>query len=465
MEQDAGAARKKARVLVVDDDVDLLALLETGLEDADYEVEVCGSAERALELLEVAAHDIIISDINLPGMSGLNFCSRVVSERAHVVVMVMTAFSSIKSAVEALRAGAYDYLMKPLDLEALIYRLDRVVKEQSTQREVQKLREIVADERGFEGLLGTSAPMQKLYDLVARAGETDASVLVTGESGTGKELVARALHRRSVRSAAPFVPVNCSAIPDTLLESELFGHSQGAFTDARKSRAGLFVEATGGTLFLDEIGEIPLQVQPKLLRALEERKVRPVGSDKESEVDVRLVAATNRDLEAAVEDGSFREDLFFRVNVIHIHVPPLRARGGDVLLLAQSFLERYAARFGKEVAGLSSGSAERLMAYNWPGNVRELRNCIERAVALGRGPEIQVEDLPERVRTHSRAQLVVGSDDPSELAELAEIERRYILHVMEVVAGNKSLAAKTLGLDRKTLYRKLQRYTRSGAVE
>ncbi|NJK32788.1 MAG: sigma-54-dependent Fis family transcriptional regulator, partial [Deltaproteobacteria bacterium] len=225
--------------------------------------------------------------------------------------------------------------------------------------------------------------------------------------------------------------------------------------------SGLFVEATGGTLFLDEIGEIPMLVQPKLLRALEERRVRPVGSDKEAEVDVRLVAATNRDLEAAVEDGSFREDLFFRVNVIHIHVPPLRARGGDVLLLAQSFLERYAARFGKEVVGLSPSAAERLMAYNWPGNVRELRNCIERAVALGRGADIQVEDLPERVRTHSRAQLVVGSDDPSELAELAEIERRYILHVMEVVGGNKSLAAKTLGLDRKTLYRKLERYARS----
>ena len=455
-------ARSKARVLVVDDDVDLLALLEAGLEDGGYEVEVCGSAERALEMLEVAAHDIILTDVNLPGMSGLDFCSRVVSERGNVVVMIMTAFSSIKSAVTALRAGAYDYLMKPLDMEALVHRLDRVVKERETQREVQKLREIVAEERGFEGLLGTSAPMQKLYDLVARAGETDASVLVTGESGTGKELVSRALHRRSVRSAAPFVPVNCSAIPDTLLESELFGHAQGAFTDARKSRAGLFQEATGGTLFLDEIGEIPLQVQPKLLRALEERKVRPVGSDKEFEADVRLVAATNRDLEAAVEDGSFREDLFFRVNVIHIHVPPLRARGGDVLLLAQSFLERYAARFGKDVVGLGSGAAERLMAYNWPGNVRELRNCIERAVALGRGADIQVEDLPERVRTHSRAQLVVGSDDPSELAELAEIERRYILHVMEVVGGNKSLAAKTLGLDRKTLYRKLQRYARSG---
>jgi DNA-binding NtrC family response regulator len=458
------ADRGKGRVLVVDDDVDLLSLLEAGLEQGGYEVEVCGSAERALELLEVSPFDVVVTDINLPGMSGLDFCSRVVSERGNsLAVLVMTAFSSIKSAVAALRAGAYDYLMKPLDVDALIHRLDRIGKEQDTQREVRRLREIVAQERGFEGLLGTSAPMQKLYDLVARAAETDASVLVTGESGTGKELVARALHRRSSRSVGPFVPVNCSAIPDQLLESELFGHAQGAFTDARRARSGLFVEATTGTLFLDEIGEIPMLVQPKLLRALEERRVRAVGADKEVEVDVRLVAATNRDLEAAVEDGSFREDLFFRVNVIHIHVPPLRARGGDVLLLAQSFLERYAARFGKEVVGLSPGAAERLMAYDWPGNVRELRNCLERAVALGRGRDIQVEDLPERVRTHSRTQLVVGSDDPSELAELAEIERRYILHVMEVVGGNKSLAAKTLGLDRKTLYRKLERYAKTDA--
>ena len=458
------ADRGKGRVLVVDDDVDLLSLLEAGLEHGGYEVEVCGSAERALELLEVSPFDVVVTDINLPGMSGLDFCSRVVSERSNsLAVLVMTAFSSIKSAVAALRAGAYDYLMKPLDVDALVHRLDRIGREQDTQREVRRLREIVAQERGFEGLLGTSAPMQKLYDLVARAAETDASVLVTGESGTGKELVARALHRRSSRSAGPFVPVNCSAIPDQLLESELFGHAQGAFTDARRARSGLFVEATSGTLFLDEIGEIPMLVQPKLLRALEERRVRAVGADKEAEVDVRLVAATNRDLEAGVEDGSFREDLFFRVNVIHIHVPPLRARGGDVLLLAQSFLERYAARFGKEVVGLSPGAAERLMAYDWPGNVRELRNCLERAVALGRGRDIQVEDLPERVRTHSRTQLVVGSDDPSELAELAEIERRYILHVMEVVGGNKSLAAKTLGLDRKTLYRKLERYAKADA--
>ncbi len=452
-------------MLVVDDDVDLLSLLEAGLEQGGYEVEVCGSAERALELLEISPFDVVVTDINLPGMSGLDFCSRVVSERSSssLAVLVMTAFSSIKSAVAALRAGAYDYLMKPLDVDALVHRLDRIGREQDTQREVRRLREIVAQERGFEGLLGTSAPMQKLYDLVARAAETDASVLVTGESGTGKELVARALHRRSVRASGPFVPVNCSAIPDQLLESELFGHAQGAFTDARRARSGLFVEATGGTLFLDEIGEIPMLVQPKLLRALEERRVRAVGADKEVDVDVRLVAATNRDLETGVEDGSFREDLFFRVNVIHIHVPPLRARGGDVLLLAQSFLERYAARFGKEVVGLSPGAAERLMAYDWPGNVRELRNCLERAVALGRGRDIQIEDLPERVRTHSRTQLVVGSDDPSELAELAEIERRYILHVMEVVGGNKSLAAKTLGLDRKTLYRKLERYAKADA--
>jgi two-component system response regulator HydG len=297
-----------------------------------------------------------------------------------------------------------------------------------------------------------------LYDQLARIADSEASVLITGESGTGKELVAKALHRRSRRADKPFVAVNCAALPDTLLESELFGHAKGAFTDAQAARKGLFVQAEGGTLLFDEIGEMPLAMQAKLLRALEEGKVRPVGGETEVSFDARIIAATNRDLESAVEEGRFREDLFFRVNVIHIELPPLRSRGTDTLLLAQHFLEQFAARSGKEVVGLSKPVAERLLAYTWPGNVRELRNAVERAVALARYDKLAVEDLPEKIRDYQSSQVFVAGTDPAELVPLEEVERRYILHVLDSVDGNKTLAARTLGLDRKTLYRKLQQY-------
>jgi two-component system response regulator HydG len=317
---------------------------------------------------------------------------------------------------------------------------------------------VVEDTRGFGDLLGASPAMQQVYDLLERVVDSESSVLITGETGTGKELVARALHRRGRRSGGPFVAVNCAAMPEALLESELFGHARGAFTDARTARTGLFLKASGGTLFLDEIAELPPALQPKLLRALQERTVRPVGDDTEVPFDVRLITATNRDLDSAVAERRFREDLYFRVNVIHVELPPLRARGSDVLLLAQHSIDRYAAQAGKHVAALSQAAAERLLAYSWPGNVRELQNCIERAVALTNFDRITVEDLPEKIRSYRRSHVVVASDDPSELVPLEEVERRYILRVMEAVGRNKTLAAHVLGLDRKTLYRKLERY-------
>jgi DNA-binding NtrC family response regulator len=295
-----------------------------------------------------------------------------------------------------------------------------------------------------------------LYDQLARIADTETSILITGESGTGKELVARSLHSRSRRREMPFVPVNCAALPDALLESELFGHAKGAFTDARSDRKGLFAQAEGGTLFLDEIGEMPLTMQPKLLRALEESKVRPVGSDQEVPFDVRIVTATNRDLETAIEESRFREDLFFRINVIQLDMPPLRSRGTDVLLLAQHYLEAFATRAAKEVEGLSDAVAEKLINYSWPGNVRELRNVIERAVALTRYNKLAVEDLPEKIREYRSSQVFIGGEDPSELVPIEEVERRYIDHVLRAVDGNKTVAARILGLDRKTLYRKLQ---------
>ena len=323
---------------------------------------------------------------------------------------------------------------------------------------MKTLSEALAQSQGFEGLVGDSPPMQHLYRQLARVAASDAAVLITGESGTGKELVAQALHTHSRRAKGPFVPVNCPALPPTLLESELFGHVRGAFTDARAERKGLFLQADGGTLFLDEIGDFPLDLQPKLLRVLETSAVRPVGSNKELDVDVRVLTATNRDLEAAVEAGHFREDLFYRINVIPIEVPPLRVRGTDILLLAQHFLGHCTARSGKPVTGISEGAAAKLLAYAWPGNVRELRNAIERAVALTCYEHLVVEDLPDKIRTYRQTHLLIGSDNPTELVPMEEVERRYIHHVLYTVGGNKTLAARILGFDRKTLYRKLAQY-------
>jgi DNA-binding NtrC family response regulator len=455
------AERLHGRLLVVDDDDDLRELLVEGLGSQGYDVVGCASAEKGLEALTDHQFEVILADLNLPGMDGIELCTRVIEERPEQVVMVITAFGSMKSAIAAIRAGAYDYITKPFDVEAVGLRIGRVVREQRIRDEARRLRAVVEVKESFGGILGSSAAMQKVYDLLERVSDSEASVLITGESGTGKELVARALHDRGPRREGPFVAVNCSAVPDNLLESELFGHSKGAFTDARSDRMGLFSQANGGTLFLDEIGEIPLLVQPKLLRALEERKVRPVGSNIESDIDVRIVAATNRDLEAAVEEQRFREDLYFRINVIHVDLPPLRSRGTDVLAMAQHFLGRYALQAGKDVRGIAPSAAQRLCDYEWPGNVRELRNCMERAVALTRFTDIEVEDLPERVAKYRRSHVVVASDDPSELVPMEEVERRYILRVVEAVGGNKTTASKILGLDRKTLYRKLDEYARS----
>jgi DNA-binding NtrC family response regulator len=309
----------------------------------------------------------------------------------------------------------------------------------------------------LEGLIGASPAMRALFQRLTKAIETDANVLITGESGTGKELVARALHTRGPRRAGPFVAVDCASIPGPVLESELFGHLRGAFTDARSDRKGLFVQASGGTLFLDEIGEMPLELQSKLLRALQQRKVRPVGANEETPFDARLIAATNRDLEDAAANGRFRRDLYYRINVVHIDLPPLRARGNDVLLLAQHFLTHAAARSSKQIDGLVRSAAEKLLAYDWPGNVRELENCIESAVALAEHDKLTIADLPARIRNHRPGELVVGSD-PKDLVTLEEMERRYVRRVLAAVGGNKTQAARILDVERRTLYRKLQRF-------
>jgi two-component system response regulator HydG len=450
------------RILIVDDDASMCEMLAGDLGERDFSTTTCTSATEALERLGDAEFDAVVTDLQMRGMNGLELCERIVANRPDVPVVVITAFGSLETAVAAIRAGAYDFITKPLELDALVLALERALQHKSLREEVKRLRHAVEESRRVGGLLGTSPAMRTVYGLLDRVAGSQSSVLVTGETGTGKELVARALHDRSPRSKAPFVAVNCAAVPEPLLESELFGHVRGAFTDAQRARTGLFVRATTGTLFLDEIGELPLTLQPKLLRALQERKVRPVGSDEEVPFDVRLVAATNRDLESAVEENRFREDLFFRINVIHIPLPPLRARAGDVLLLAQHFVDRYATQAGKSVKGIAPAAAERLLAYSWPGNVRELENCIERAIALTSYEQITVDDLPEKIRSYRRSHVLVASDDPAELVPLEEVERRYILRVMEAVGGSKTQAAQVLGVGRRTLYRKLEQYGRGG---
>ncbi|MGV3619627.1 MAG: sigma-54-dependent transcriptional regulator [Archangium sp.] len=443
------------RVLLVDDDANLTSTLELGLAQRGYRVVTAQRADIALTQLNTEDVDVVLTDLNMPGLGGLEFAERVAQSHPDTPIIVLTGFGSYESAVAAIRAGAYDFLSKPAKLDSIVIALERAIQHRNLRREVARLRTEASSGSRFEGLVAASEAMQRALDLVSRVSSSQSSVLITGESGTGKEVLARAIHARSGRSG-PFVAVNCAAMPETLLESELFGHVRGAFTDARENRVGLFTEANGGTLLLDEIGDMPLGLQPKLLRVLQERKVRPLGARAEHSIDVRIIAATNRDLESRIEKGEFREDLFFRINVVHVPLPPLRERSADILPLAQRFLKEFANRAGKTVKGLSAPAAARLLAWDWPGNVRELSNVMERAVALTRYDEIGVDDLPEKLLKDRPTNVVVEANDPSELVTLEELEKRYILRVLEAQHGNKTAAARTLGIERKTLYRKLE---------
>ena len=446
-------------VFVVDDEREMVDLIALGLKKRGFQMMTFNSGAEALAAIALHDVDVIVTDLNMKGMSGLELCQKVALDRPDIPVLVLTAFGSFETAVGAIRAGAYDFVTKPVEIEALAIAVRRAAEHRSLRGELKRLHEVVANTRGRGDLIGASPAMQQVYQLIDQVSVTDATVLITGESGTGKEVVARAIHERSRRKDGPFVALNCAAVPEQLLESELFGHAKGAFTDAQKSRQGLFQQASGGSLFLDEVGDMALTTQPKLLRALQEKRVRPVGAEAEILTDVRLITATNRDLEEMVEDKRFREDLYYRINVIHIPLPPLRTRGGDVLLLAQHMLRHYATVFDKKVMGLSAAAAERMLAYEWPGNVRELGNCLERAVALAHFEEIQVEDLPEKIRSQPtrRSTSMTGTDHP-ELMSLEEVERRHVLRVLEASQGNRTDAAKILDLDRKTLYRKLLRW-------
>ncbi|MDB4936165.1 MAG: Response regulator of zinc sigma-54-dependent two-component system [Labilithrix sp.] len=454
----------KGQVLIVDDEQETCDLLEMSLVRHGFKVTTSTAANRALELVATQDFDVVLTDLSMPEMSGLDLCERVLGTRPNMPVVVITGQGSLETAIGAIRVGAYDFITKPVDPKLLFLSVSRAIQHRHLQDEVKRLREAVAAEgdTAESAIVGQSGAMRRVYELITRVGESDASVLIHGETGTGKELIARGIHMRSRRKDGPFVAINCAAVPHSLIESELFGHARGAFTDAKASRSGLFVQANGGTLFLDEIGELPIDMQPKLLRALQERRVRPVGANQEIPFDSRIVAASNRNLEDEVYEKRFREDLYYRINVVKIDVPPLRERGGDVLHLAQYFLRQFAQRNEKNALELSTTAAEKLMAYNWPGNVRELENCMEHAVALARFDQITVEDLPEKIRAYRAERFVVAANDPTEIVTMDELERRYILRVLSLVGGNKSRAAQVLGFDRRTLYRKLERYGDGG---
>ena len=446
------------RILVIDDDTSMLETLRVELQSLNFVVTVERTPEGALSRLAEGDFAVVLTDIHMRGMTGADLCRELVALRRETPVIVMTAFPSVELAVGAIRAGAYDFVTKPFTVDALVVTLERTLKHRHLREEVKRLRRFVDELGPYGAMVGESPAMKNVFDLVGRVAQSNATVLVSGESGTGKELVSRMVHDRSPRSKRPFVAISCAAVPEPLLESEFFGHTKGAFTGARSARPGLFAKASGGTLFLDEVGEMPLGMQAKLLRALQERKVRPVGGDLEVEFDVRIVAATNRDLERAVRHGTFREDLLYRINVVQVPVPPLRDRQNDPLLLAQSFLKRSSSNRDGRIVGIKRAAAEKITSYAWPGNVRELQNCIERAVVLARFDHLGIEDLPDRIARSIPKRGVPNGPNPAAVLPMDEVERRYVAGVLIALKGNKASAARLLGVDRRTFYRRLARW-------
>jgi DNA-binding NtrC family response regulator len=442
------------KILVVDDDADMRGLLSDVLESDGYRVGTAESGEKALQALAEEQYDLVLTDLRMKGMLGTALLSEIKHRYPDTGVILMTAFGTVETAIEAMKGGAMDYLIKPVKTDDVLRTAGRAAREVQLRREVTHLRREVYKEYSFHQILGKSRPMQEVFELIRRVADSPSNLLITGESGTGKELVAKAIHYNSDRRDRPFVPVNSAAIPEQLLESELFGHMRGAFTDAKADRPGLFEEAQKGTLFLDEISELPLMLQAKLLRAIQEREIRRVGSTKSIPVDVRIIAATNLNLADEVKAKHFREDLYYRLNVIEIRLPPLRDRRDDIPLLVEYFLHKCAKASRKPLQGITESSLALLIDYAWPGNVRELENIIERAVTLARGEKIMPEDLPATVQG-SRGDRRVLDDAAERTLPLQEVEWEYIKKILEKTGGNKYQAAQALGIDRKTLYRKL----------
>ncbi len=447
-------AGSEGAVLVVDDDAEMRELVRDVLAERGHQVTMASGGKEALQRLAEGDYAAVLTDLRMKEMQGIELLGEIKRLYPDTGVILMTAFGSVETAVEAMKHGASDYLVKPVKTDELVRVVERVLREAALRREIARLRREVHKEYSFHQILGKSKPMQEVFDLIRRVADSPTNVLITGESGTGKELVAKAIHYNSDRRHAPFVPVNCAAIPESLLESELFGHLKGAFTDARMDKRGLFEEAHTGTLFLDEISELPIMLQAKLLRAIQEREIRRVGATKPIAVDVRIIAATNLHLAEEVKAKRFREDLYYRLNVIEIHLPPLRERREDIPLLVEAFLKRCAEARGKRVQGVSEAALALLVDYAWPGNVRELENVIERAVTLSRGDKIVPEDLPAAIQG-ARGDRRILDEAVERTLSLEEVEKEYILRILEKTGGNKYQAAHILGIDRKTLYRKL----------
>jgi DNA-binding NtrC family response regulator len=450
-------------IVLVEDDRDLRELLQEELEAEGYQVIACGDAEQGKQLLATQAVDLLISDLRLPGADGLSLLPSLASSDSPPAVLIITAFGSVQQAVKALQAGADDFLTKPLEMDHFLLTVSRLLDNRKLRHEVQHYRSLLAVEQ-FNGMIGQSPAMQHLFQQIRQIAAAEGPVLVQGESGTGKELVARALHDQSSRRDGPYMVVNCGGIPSELMESEFFGHAAGAFTGARSQRAGLFQQANGGSLLLDELGEMPLALQAKLLRVLQDGKVRPVGSDHEIQLDVRIIAATNRNLTEAVADGSFREDLFYRLETFGLQVPPLRARGEDILKLTEFFLTRFNARQKQSIKGFSDAALGLLQQYSFPGNIRELQNAVERAATFCDTVLIEAHHLPQRIREQTGAPLLPANTavipqqpnqpaDADALPTLETVQRQYIHQVLAATDGNKRRAADILGITRRTLYR------------
>lgn len=445
----------RIRFLVVDDESSIRKLCIAIGERLGFVGTGAQNAETALTMMEEHLPDLVIADLKLPEMNGVDLLRRVKQLLPRAEVAIMTGHGTVESAVDAMKLGAYDYIEKPFRVEKMRSLLARMAEKVRLIEENQFLRERVDAEMRLDGIVGTSTKIQEVLRMIVRLKDSSAPVLIAGESGTGKELVARAIHFRGPLAQRPFVAVDCGALVPTLMESELFGHEKGAFTGALKSKAGLFRAANSGTIFLDEIGELPLEMQAKLLRVLQEKEVRPVGSNERVPVEVRVIAATNRDLEAAYRAGAFRKDLFFRLNVVVVHMPPLRERRSDIPALIRCFLERHAPNENVQVG---SAAMKALLQYDWPGNIRELENCVARALALGDRQSIGIDDLPPAVRSTQETNLSHEDSHMLESTALADMERMTILRVFEQVGGDKALAGRMLGISRATLYRKLKRY-------
>jgi len=447
----------RASILVVDDDVGVRESFEAVLAK-DYDLSFATQGVEALRILSTKDVNLVLLDVRMPGMDGIEVLRRIKEANEQTDVIVVTAVKSLKTAVEAIKLGAFDYITKPFDIHEILALIKRVVEKQELVKEVLYLRDEVARDHRFENLVGRNARMQEIYALITRIADNNATVLLNGESGTGKEVLARAIHQQSNRNHRPFVAVNCAAIPSELLESELFGHEKGAFTGAIATKVGKFELANGGTLFLDEVGSMRFDLQAKILRALQEREIERVGGTRIIKIDVRVLAATNRDLKKAVEEGTFREDLYYRLNVVPITLPPLRQRRDDVPLLVEHFIAKYNREFNRRVKGFSAGATAALYQYEWPGNVRELENVIERAVALAQSEIISLRELPLDI-------FILGRDIIEDIQKVGlglrearnQFERHYILTILEKVYWNQTEAARILGLHRNTLLWKLQR--------